>query len=586
MVKSDQKRAKTAFLFFSLAIFFLIFIGTLFYWVIETRKLPSTRKTITNSALRGDIISANNFTIAKSKKLYKAMVDTRNIDPDKKELFLKLYSIYSGTDVKKIQKRINDYFGIVTLSYKIDALSAQRLKELAKKLYRLRVFISYQNKNGTTFKHGLDIVESGEYRVYNYNDILTPIIGHVRKYEKKHITKIYGVNGLEKQYENTLKPIKDAYIQGYKDSNGYIILDGNSRADAKIDGLNIHLNISLKLQKIMENILDNYKTKFQAKELVACVMQSKTGKILALASSNRYNPSSIKKTQYQNLNISAIKFTYEPGSVLKPIIFALLLKEKKVNPYDIVKLENGRYKIGKNTITDDHKYKYLSAQNVIVHSSNIGISKLSQKLNYIDYHSGLKEFGFSKKSGIDLPYEHKGTIPNIYKLKSKIYKAVTAYGYGLEANFIQLLKAYNVFNNSGKDVTPTIVNYYQDNNNQKYFIKQLTNEQVIPQYVAKQMQKILIKTVEEGTGQATIIKGLSIGGKTGTAKIASKGRYIKLYNSSFFGFANDKKSNYTIGVLVREPNKQHYYASASAVPVFKSIVEVLVQESFLTPTSQ
>lgn len=582
MTSQNQKIAKIAFLFFILLLFFLIFIGVLFYWVIQDRKLPTLQKTIIDSALRGDIVSKNKYTLAKSKKLYKVMVDTRNIDPDKKELFLKLYSIYSNNDIKKARKILDSYFGTVVLSYKIDSIKAGRLKELAKKLYDFKVFVLYENKKtGATFKHGLDVVESGEYRAYNHKDIFTPIIGYVRKYEHNSITKIYGVDGIERKYDSTLKAILDGKTEGYKDSNRYIILDRSSQMISKINGLNLHLNISLKLQKMIENILDKYKTKFKAKEIVAAVMDSKTGEIVTLASSNRYNPSSIKKSEYQNLNITAIKFTYEPGSVLKPIVYSLLLEKNRINPYDIVKVYNGKYKIGKHTITDDHKYEWLSAQNVIVHSSNIGISQLAQKLNYIDYHKGLKRFGFSKKSGIDLPSEQKGTIPHIHKLKSQIYKATTSYGYGIETNFMQLLKAYNVFNNKGKDIVPRIVNYYEDTDGRKYSTSIKTDTRVIPLHVAKQMKKTLIKTVEQGTGKGTIIKGLEIGGKTGTAKIAQKGRYTNQYNSSFFGFANDKTNNYTIGVLVREPSKRHYYASLSAVPVFKSITEALVQEDFL-----
>ena len=98
------------------------------------------------------------------------------------------------------------------------------------------------------------------------------------------------------------------------------------------------------------------------------------------------------------------------------------------------------------------------------------------------------------------------------------------------------------------------------------------------------MQKILIKTVEKGTGEATKIAGLTIGGKTGTAHIAKNGKYTNLYNSSFFGFANDKNNSYTIGVLVREPTKKYYYyASLTAVPIFKKIVEEMIEEGYLSP---
>ena len=587
MQKNQQKNAKIPFLFFILLLGFIVFIAALFYWAQIDRRLPRLYKKEIDSALRGSVISKEGYSIANSKKLYKAVIDTRNINPDKKDLFIKLYSLYSGESAKNIRRSINSYFGTVVLSYKIDAISAQHLRELSKKLYRLGVFISYEDKKrGITFIHGLDIVESGEYRVYGYKDTLTPVVGYVRKYEKNRITKIYGVKGLEKKYNDILNPVQDGIIKGSKDVLGNIILNGYSSIITRIDGANLHLNISLKFQKIVENILDNAKDELKAKEIIACVMESKSGKILMLATSNRYNPSHIKRSQYPNLNVKAIEFSYEPGSVIKPIVFSLLLEEHKVNPYDLVRIYGGRYKIGKKVIRDSHKFDWLSAEDVIVHSSNVGISQLAQKLNYVDYYNGLKKFGFSKPSGIDLPYEHTGIIPRIYKLKSEIYKAVTAYGYGIRANFIQLLKAYNVFNNNGKEITPKIVEYYQDAFGEKHFVLDKTYKQVIPVDIAKRMQKILIKTVEKGTGEATKIPGLAIGGKTGTAHIAKNGKYTNLYNSSFFGFANDKNHSYTIGVLVREPTKRYYYyASLTAVPVFKKIVEEMIEEGYLSPSS-
>lgn len=99
---------------------------------------------------------------------------------------------------------------------------------------------------------------------------------------------------------------------------------------------------------------------------------------------------------------------------------------------------------------------------------------------------------------------------------------------------------------------------------------------------------MLVKTVEEGTGRAAKMDGLVIGGKTGTAQIARGGKYLKKYISSFFGFVNDGENSYTIGVTVIDPistgkNWYYYYASWSAVPVFKEITQNLIKLNYLTP---
>lgn len=585
MQNTKPKTYKIIFLFFLVSIGFILFLGAAFYWSSVKRRLPTFVHKEINHALRGDIVSKDGFRVATSKKLYKVMLDTRNIDSGKKQLFIKLYSLYSGDDPKKVLKIINSHFGNVVLSYKIDSKRAKYLKNLARKLYMLRVFVTYENpKTKNSFLHGMSIIESGEKRIYPAVDTLTPVVGYVRKIEKKSMTKVVGVKGLEKYYEDKLSPIQNSVLQGRRDIANTVILDRNSVFTKRVDGYNIYLNISLKIQKMIEKILDDKKKFLNAQEIVACVMESKTGSILALASSNRYNPDFIRRQDYSSLNVTAAEYLYEPGSVMKPFTFSLLLRAKKVNPFDLVRIFGGKYKIGRKTIRDSHSYEWLSAEDVIVHSSNVGIAQLAQNLNSIEFYQGLKDFGFTFKSGIDLPYEARGDIPPLHRFKSEIYKATVGYGYGMRATFMQLIKAYNIFNNNGRVVTPRIANKFalKDGKSSKFDF--LPQKQIISNPIAQRMKKILIRTVLKGTGKAAIYDGLEIGGKTGTAHIAKNGGYSENYNSSFFGFANDSKHRYTIGVLVRDPKKRYYYyASLTAVPVFREIVDTLVEEGYLTP---
>ncbi len=585
MQNIKPKTYKIIFLFFIVALGFLVFLGAAFYWSSVKRRLPTLIRKEVNHALRGDVVSRDGFRVATSKKLYKVMVDTRNIDPGKKQLFVKLYSLYSGDNPNKILKIINSHFGNVVLSYKIDSKRAKYLKNLARKLFLSRVLISYENpKTKTSFLHGMNIMESGEKRIYPAVDTLTPVIGYVRKVEKNRITTIVGVKGIEKFYEDKLTPIQDSLLQGNRDISNTVILDRNSIFTKRIDGFNIYLNVSLKIQKIIEKILDDKKKFLDADEIVACVMESKTGAILSLASSNRYNPDFIRRVDYSSLNVTAAEYSYEPGSVMKPFTFSLLLRAKKVNPFDLVRIYGGKYKIGRKTIRDSHSFEWLSAEDIIVHSSNVGIAQIAQNLSSIEFYQGLKDFGFTFKSGIDLPYEARGSIPPLHRFKSEIYKATVGYGYGMRANFMQILKAYNTFNNHGREVIPKIANRFAIKNGKSNKFEMPIQKQVISNAIAKRMKQILIKTVLKGTGKAAIYEGLEIGGKTGTAHIAKRGGYSNRYNSSFFGFANDKKSRYTIGVLVRNPKKKYYYyASLTAVPVFRKIVETLVEEGYLTP---
>jgi len=578
-----NKSKKILLLYVLIVIAFLVFLSVMLLTVLKSRNTPSLYTIESSKASRGSIISADGFHLTSTKKLYKAIVDTRYIDPDKKELFVELFSIYSGMQPKEIKKKLAKHKGIVVLSYNIKEIQAHYLKKLASELRRFKVFIAIKNpKTGLLSVHGLSIIESGESREYPYGNLLTPIIGYPHKLENDGFTYVQGVKGLEKRWDNELSAQQDSYSRGKRDVNGYIILNKESFTKAKINGLNIKLTIPIAFQIKIERMLDAMKIELRAKEVMIAIMDSKNGNVLAMASSNRYFPKSIKRSDYPSLNSGMIEYSFEPGSVLKPITFSLLLEHKLVNPYDLVNGHNGRYRIGRKVITDEHRFDWLSAENVIVYSSNIGMAQLAQKLSGYEFHEGLKAFGFSQKSTPDLIYEKTGSIPSAKRLENEIYKATCAYGYGIRANLMQLMRAYSVFNNNGKMVYPRIVQSFINEQGEKKKLEPLEQIQVLKSATAQRVKKILIKTVNKGTGRKAITPGLQIGGKTGTAHIVEKGKYVRKYNTAFMGFANDKKHHYTIGVVVIQPKKSQF-AAQTAVPVFKKAVEIMIEDAYLKP---
>lgn len=606
-----NKTKKVIIIFFFILIFLVILIASLFKTVSDNRNLPSLETKKKELAVRGDIISKDNFKIASTKKLYKVSVDTRFLDESKKELFLNLLSIYSNVDYNYLKEKISSRKpGYLVLSYNIDSRTAKNLKELAFKLRKLDVFKS-KKINGRTILRGLNISESGEKRVFSYEKTLTPAVGYITKFESKdtNTTKVKGIKGLEKYYNDLLSQTKDGLLQGNRDVLSYISFDKNSVIEKRVDGANLKLNIPLKLQKNIEITLDKYKEKLGAKEIIASVMDSKTGKILALASSNRFNPEKIRQEDIPSLNVSAVESPFEPGSVIKPISIALVMDKGLINKNELLFAHNkgkknkdgeypkGRYKLDRYYIKDDHQFEknYLTLDDVVIFSSNIGTLQYAQRLSGGEFYEGMKRFGFTKKTGIDLPYENKGVMPKLYQFSANdakgednVFKATVSYGQGMTSTFMQVMKSYTVFNNDGYITVPKIVDYVL-HNNKKYNIKDdEIKDQIISKSTADEIKRLLVKTVNEGTGTAAKINGLEVGGKTGTAQIARGGKYLRRYISSFFGFVNDEENSYTIGVTVFEPISKgkywyYYYASHSAVPVFKEVTQNLVKLNYLTP---
>ncbi|EAI7508299.1 penicillin-binding protein 2 [Campylobacter coli] len=582
--------SKVAFAYCMALFFMIIFLNSTFF-LTSKRHIPNTEKDQYSLALRGNIITKDNFTITSSRQIYRAEIDLRSINKDKFDLFLKLFQIYSGisddeiADIKKrIQKQKKRSYHFI-LSQNLDSKQASYLRDLAKKLYIQGFFKAFTNNLGKVETRGLSIIEHEEDRIYMSKDALTPAIGYTKMVldPQSGILKNVGVKGLEKYYDDCLSPLQNEKIQGLKDIGGNIILNLNSLQQKKIDGCLLYLNISLKLQKSIEKAIDGRNEDLKANEIIVGVMDSKTGQILALASSRRYDPQNRGK-DLSVLNASAIEYGYEAGSVIKPFIFTTALRLGKLKTDEVINTYGGAYKLGRFTIRDDHKMDQMTMEEVIRYSSNIGMIQIAKRLSNLEIIAGLKIFKFGEKSGIDLPYEQKGEIPNSKRLRD-IEKSVLSYGYGLKTTFIQLLAAYNVFNNNGVYITPHLAEkFYQDGR----FVsleEDIKKEVILTPQAAQTMQKILIDVIEKGTGKKAITQGIIVGGKTGTARIAERQGYTSnRYNASFFGFANDTKHNYTIGVLVRNPTKPYsYYAAQSALPMFKDVVDILINEDFLTP---
>ncbi len=279
---------------------------------------------------------------------------------------------------------------------------------------------------------------------------------------------------------------------------------------------------------LFANLLTTEKQKYQAKGIAVVIidMKSKSSYMIDEESSEK----GVAKKLTQD-------YFFEPGNTMIPISFSLLLdKDSKWSNAELIDCRN--IDIGK----DECKKSY--AQDAIIYSSSKIMNMLSPSLKGKELYNRLKKFGFSH-------------VPSIKKLNQNIYKTLCARGYGIQTNLLELTKAYFAFSN------PIFSNA----------------SSVIKEKTAKEMQKLLIDAVEKGIVKNAQIKGMLVGGKTGTVHMVNPKtkRYSNHYNDIFIGFANGKGHRYTIGVLVIDP-KVGIYASKTATKVFKDVVNSLLND--------
>ena len=573
-------------LFLGIFILFLIFSITMGKTIASSRDTENKIVKLTNKAIRGKIISKDNFIVTYSEKKFRAEINTRSIDPKKKNLFIKLFAIYSGLSEREVASKFftksgKKIHGRIVLTNNIDYRLKSDLKSLSYKMSRLHIFRPLNPKK-THIVFGLDILPDSETRFFPHKQLLTPVVGYVHTEMKDDYRKPKGVKGLERAYSSYLQSEQDGLVYAKKDVQGTPLLDGEKHTIKRIDGMDLHLNIPLSFQKDVEAVVTKMKKMTAAQEVMAAVMDSTTGQLYALASSERFDPKHIRQRDVNALHPKFSEYLYEPGSVIKPFTMAIALDHGKVSLDEQIPL-GGKLKVtNKYTISDDDYFKSLTPKGIIMHSSNIGIAKIAWRLTGRELYDGWRKFGLSKPSGIDLSKELIGRIKSASQLNHKTHSANMAYGYGMLANFMQLIRGYSAFNNNGVIVTPKIVEYLSDKNGKAYEVpRDVSNVQACSAKTAQSINYMLQETVNRGTGTAAQYDGLTVGGKTGTAHISERGHYVEKYHSSFYGFANDKLGHkFTIGVFVIKPKKV-YFASQTAAPTFQKIVGALVKHHYL-----
>ncbi|MHA2101595.1 MAG: penicillin-binding protein, partial [Candidatus Kariarchaeaceae archaeon] len=283
-----------------------------------------------------------------------------------------------------------------------------------------------------------------------------------------------------------------------------------------------------------------------------------------------------KFSDYQRKN-RAVTDIYEPGSTFKAFTLAALLEEGKCSEGELVNVENGKYKFENTLIKDTHKNLYLTVTGILEESSNIGISKLIQRLDNDKYYKYLRGFGFGSYTSITLPGEVRGILkkPNRW---SKISKAFMSFGYEVSVTSLQLITAYSAVINGGTLYEPHILKHKIDKNGTVIFENSpVAVRQVISKETSDRVKKMLRSAVENGTGELADIESISVGGKTGTTQKLVDGKYSKeKHNVSFVGFFPLDNPKLVCLIIVDSPQKEKYGGKVAA-PIFKSITERIIE---------
>ena len=410
-------------------------------------------------------------------------------------------------------------------------------------------------------------------RVYPHGRFLANTVGFVNKMNEGRA----GVELMEDKYLYG-GPVRIPYLLGVRgfrlvEKPVYNLFERNLTGD-------VTLTIDYTIQAILEETKREIVERWKPKKVVLFLMDAYTGEILGLAVYPDFDPNKPFRNWQEFLNSRNPAFmdTFEMGSVIKPFFVGLALYKGRIKPNEHVYIDGGRTYIGKRVVRDAERLpkRYLTPQEVLIHSSNVGTVQIARKLTKEDEEGLINLLGWRKKIS-DFPGATAGLVPNLNLPANRLY---IAFGQGLALTPAHLVSSYAALL-TGYAPKPQLIKKVvrEDGKVLETFIpKYLNDEPLFDAKTRKWLLETLRLIVVEGTGKKANPYYYIVGGKTGTAQVYDKKlkRYSrKRYVTSFIGFFPYPNPKYVLLVLVDEPKAPRrylLYGGTVAAPYWAEIV--------------
>lgn len=505
-------------------------------WQGKQWQAKATRQHVAASSVpapRGLILDASGVPLAESRERVQLSISTPEI-----------------RDPKKLARELK--------RAGLDASWLARLNDPKRKWVQLPGSFVPNDVASVVSMRGVYSTPVGE-RVYAASGGAQRIIGHANPQGE-------GTDGIELMLDTLLRGTKGT-VSLVKDVRGRRFESPDELSADPLPGHTVSLTINGSLQAITDQALGNAVARMNADGGDIVVLDPNTGEIRAMASRRR-DPLATAAT--------AIIEPYQPGSTLKPFTAAALLARGKARVDEVIETYNGTYKTFGRTIHDVHTAPRLSLADVIRFSSNVGIVRFSERLTPREQYESLRDFGFGSPTGIPYPGEAGGRLrpPSGW---SKQSPASLAMGYEISVTPLQLALAYASIANGGELLEPQLVKEVRDLEGKVVYssTRRVVRRVLTPQGAA-QLRGLLTGVVDSGTAKDAEMSTFAVGGKSGTVRGMSKGRYVAgSYTASFVGLFPAENPQYVIIVKLDNP-KGSYYGGKTAAPVSKVVLEAAI----------
>ncbi|MFV1956969.1 MAG: penicillin-binding protein [bacterium] len=511
--------------------------------MLRDRAARQSRLVVKIQPRRGAILDRNGNSLAISVPVSSVYAFREQVE-DKRQV-AKVLARALNTDRKVLTERLESGKGFVWLKRKIAPEEARVVAEMD---------IS-----------GVGLQEESR-RYYPNKGLAAPVLGFVGMDR--------GLEGLEYSLEEQLKGSAGERLLA-KDGLGSSYVPGGEWAVEPSTGSTVKLTLDRTIQHFAEQALEAGAEAVEAAGGAMIVMESSTGRILAMASYPGFNPNNFLdygSFEYKN---RAVNFEYEPGSTFKIVTIAAALQDEVYDDKDIIYSGNGQFRVADVVINDPVPHGWLTLRGILRKSSNIGASRVGLQVGSERLEKYITDFGFGERMDILLPGVRSGTV-RAASGWTQVDTAAIAFGQGVGVTPLQMVNAVNALATGGLLLKPYLVEKLTSSSgtvilqNRPQVLRRVISEQT-----ARKMAGMLVSvTGQGGSGFRAAIPGYRVAGKTGTAQKFSKeeGSYSNTdFVASFAGFAPAQDPVLTAIVVIDEPAR-NIYGGVIAAPVWAEVV--------------
>ncbi|MGV0403479.1 peptidoglycan D,D-transpeptidase FtsI family protein [Corynebacterium marquesiae] len=368
-----------------------------------------------------------------------------------------------------------------------------------------------------------------------------------------------------------------------------------------VDGRDVTLTLDLDLQTYVQQKLEKAKANSKASGAEAVVLDAATGQVLAMANTDTVDPNKNVEDQLdegKDFENRSVSHPYEPGSVAKVVTAAAALQEGVTTPDEVHQVP-GSIDMAGVTVNDawEHGTEPYTTTGIFGKSSNVGTLMIADKLGQEKYAEYLKKFGLGNTTGIELPNESAGSVPDLEQWSGGTF-ANLPIGQGQSWTTLQMASVYQALANGGERIEPRIIDSVKGPDGKDEKLEEPEKNQVVSPETAKTTVDMFRAVsqdddagLQNGTAGNAQLKGYQLSGKTGTAQKVDPNTWAysnSAYWITFAGIAPADDPRFVVAVMLDEPKsgvEDNGGGGQSAAPIFRDIASWLLNRDNI-PTSK